>query len=236
MILRWFRLGTSMKLTMHTARIMVGLVVAAFGGCAPHVTIVEGSGGESGLGGSGGTLGGSTSQGGSNTPYPDDCRRVLPELDCDWRSALGAPGVPGFCAKSGCHNTAIAAGQLDLTPDDLLVARLLNVRAAYDITCFDGVACIPGEATCEECATCIPGQVLLSAANPGQGRMFDTLEPFIPGFQTTTLKTGCGDAMPTYNTTGTANYTQAHKDCLIKFFTAIANTPGTWPCVPGARP
>ena len=31
--------------------------------------------------------------------------------------------------------------------------------------------------------------------------------------------------MPTYNTPGTASYTQAHKDCLKLFFTELAKTP-----------
>ena len=60
--------------------------------------------------------------------------------------------------------------------------------------------------------------------------MFDTLHPFVPGVTTTTENIGCGDSMPTFNTTGTAGYTQAHKDCLITFFTELAKTPGNWPC------
>jgi hypothetical protein len=56
------------------------------------------------------------------------------------------------------------------------------------------------------------------------------MEPFVPGMTTSTLGMGCGDAMPTYNTSGTQNYTAAHKQCLIDFFTAIASTPGNWPC------
>jgi hypothetical protein len=71
---------------------------------------------------------------------------------------------------------------------------------------------------------------LLGTAAPGTGSIFDKMAPFVPGTTTSTLPIGCGDAMPNFNTTGIEYYTQAHKDCLIAFFTLLAKTPGSWPC------
>ena len=184
--------------------------------------------------------GGSTAGGGGMV---ESCDRPFPTLDCDWRAALGAsnPSLSGYCFKGGCHNTTTKAGGLDLTTrlpngqDDLgFIARLLNRPAAYKSTCGAGVPCVPTAMTCDECAQCVPGKVLVSTDAPGTGFVFDKILPFVPGTTTNTMDLGCGKAMPTFNTTGTPFYTQAHKDCLIKFFTEIAKTPGTWPCGQGA--
>jgi hypothetical protein len=249
---------------MRAKTLALTLVLTALTGCAPHITIADGTSGSGGEGeasgggttssggsfggamSSGGSLGGSTPSGGTasagtnfggsaGSAMPDSCARSLPDpmtFACDWRGALGGPGQSpaGYCSKSGCHNATTQAGNLNLTPDDFLVARLLNVPASFKISCGAGVPCDPVSATCDKCASCPPGAVLLSAANPGEGRMFDTMHPFVPGTTTTTVNIGCGDVMPNFNTTGTASYTQAHKDCLIYFFTELAKTPGNWPC------
>jgi len=52
--------------------------------------------------------------------------------------------------------------------------------------------------------------------------MLRKMEAFVPGATTVTINMGCGDAMPTFNTTGTASYSQEQKDCLVRFFTDIA--------------
>ncbi|HEX6275194.1 MAG TPA: hypothetical protein VFZ53_19275, partial [Polyangiaceae bacterium] len=190
-----------------------------------------GSAGTNSTGGSGGS--------GAGNPLPDDCRRALPEVECNWRAALGARGQTGYCYKGGCHNAGTAAGNLDLTTtldtmvdDPFFVARLLNVPAAHRINCGtdECVTDAPGGATCEDCAMCLPRHVLISTAAPGTGWLFDKINAFIPGTTLSTASIGCGDAMPTYNTPGTGSYTQAHKDCLIQFFTEVAKTPGPWPC------
>jgi hypothetical protein len=182
-----------------------------------------------------GTTGG-TSGGGAGP----DCARPLPDpttFACNWKAALGGPGQSpaGYCSKSGCHNATTMGGSLDLTPDDRLISRLLNKKPAHKISCGAGVSCDPAAMppTCEKCAMCPapgPSDVLLSHEMPGTGWMFEKLEQFVPGTTTTTMDIGCGDAMPTYNTTGSASYTQAHKDCLKLFFTEISKTAGTWPC------
>jgi uncharacterized membrane protein YgcG len=189
----------------------------------------------------GGSSNGGSSTGGS-AGGGDDCRRPLPtNVSCDWKAALGARGGPaGYCAKSGCHNATNAVGGLDLTTvlpdlteDQFFIARLLNVPAKYEIDCPGNMECVTdavGGSTCPDCAMCVPGKVLVSTTAPGTGWIFDKINAFIPGTTTATLDIGCGDAMPTYNTPGTANYSQDHKNCLIEFFTEVAKTPGTWPC------
>jgi hypothetical protein len=179
-------------------------------------------------GGSGtGSAAGTTSTGGRVS-----CAAPLPDVDCDYRTALGAPGTSGYCFKGGCHNATTAAGALDLTPDDHLAARLLDVPAKHQLTCPGNVPCDPAQATCAACVECPIGALLIDTANPELSWILKTMEPFIPGTTTGTLSLGCGDAMPTFNTTGTATYTQTHKDCLREFFLALAATPGDWPCVP----
>jgi hypothetical protein len=153
------------------------------------------------------------------------------EVGCNWRAAMGAPGQSGYCYKGGCHNATTRAGELDLTADDFLIARLLNVPAANDLTCPGNVVCDPAAMTCAVCAMCTaPKKRLIDTTAPDTGWLFDKIEPFVPGTTTGTMSMGCGDAMPTYNTTGTGNYTQAHKDCLKMFFNRIRQTAGSWPC------
>jgi hypothetical protein len=186
------------------------------------------AGGTTGSGGTG-TGGGMSGSGGSGT---DNCARPLPpDSLCDFRKAFT------FCAKSGCHNKTQGAGNLELTLDDLLIARVLNKPVNHKIVCGTD-PCDPAAATCDKCDRCAgTSPVLLSttstAAAP-QGFLFEKMAQFVPGTTTITMNIGCGDAMPTYNTTGTANYTQENKDCLYTFFNEIAKTPGTWPCaIPG---
>ena len=73
---------------------------------------------------------------------------------------------------------------------------------------------------------------MIDTSDPESSWILQSMDPFIPGVTTTTLDIGCGDAMPTYNTTGTSNYNQEHKDCLRMFFLTLAQIPGDWPCVP----
>jgi hypothetical protein len=161
------------------------------------------------------------------SPLPDPA-----EIGCDYRAALGAPGTQGYCFKGGCHNSTTRAGQLDFTADDLLASRLLDVPAKHDLVCPGNIVCDPAQATCPTCAECPSDALLIDTSDPSLSWILRTMEPFVPGTTTGTLNLECGDAMPTFNTTGTANYTQAHKDCLMAFFLALAATPGDWPCVP----
>ena len=224
------------------------VIVGSLGGvagCGGSSVRSEGEGdgsGQTGVGGTnaGGTNVGGTSPGGAGpgaagAGVSQSCARPLPDdatVGCDWRAALGDPGQSqsGYCSKGGCHNASIEAGRLDLTPNEFLAARLLDVPAKHYIDCTGAIACDADVPTCEKCSKCVLGEVLISTAAPGAGAMFDRMDPFVPGLTTSTFSVGCGDAMPTFNTTGTSSYTQENKDCLIRFFRLLASTPGTWPC------
>ena len=121
--------------------------------------------------------------GGTGGGTTDNCARPLPDpatFSCNWKAALGGPGQSpaGYCYKGGCHNATTKAGDLDLTPDDFLISRLLNKEPAHKITCSAGVACeyegLP-MATCDKCSMCMPAagtpNVLLSHEMPGTGWM-----------------------------------------------------------------
>ena len=192
---------------------------------------------EDGASGTSGNSGTSGASGTSGTSGRETCERELPNVDCDWRAALGDPrpgmSVAGYCAKGGCHNPSTHAGALDLTPDTFLASRLLNVPAKHaSLSCPGLVECDPAAATCERCSACPPDALLIDTSDPESSWMLQSIEPFIPGVTTQTISIGCGDAMPTFNTTGTQSYHQGHKDCLRMFFLALAETPGDWPCVP----
>ncbi len=194
------------------------VLVTACGGTSLDVGTTDA--GETGVGGT------------SGAPTPT-CARTLPsveEVGCDYLGSLGAPGRVGYCAKGGCHNTTLRAGKLDLTPDDYLVARLLDVPASHELSCAPDVRCDPAAATCTNCEQCPSDARLIDTQNPASSWMIQKMDPFIPGTTAETLNMGCGDIMPTFNTTGTNNYSQGDKDCLIAFFTRLAQTPGDWPC------
>ena len=157
--------GRRPKKPMRAKRMVLALLSATFTGCAPHITIADGTSGSGGEGdtsggGSGGSFGGSPSAGtgafaglgaGGSAgagPFPESCARSLPDpatFTCDWRAALGGPGQSpsGYCYKGGCHNATTKAGDLDLTPDDFLISRLMNREPAHKISCSAGVACDP---------------------------------------------------------------------------------------------
>ena len=141
-------------------------------------------------------------------------------------SSCYAPGeVRLYCAKGGCHNPATRAADLDLTFDDFLVARILNVRATfgYNPACV-AVGC-SSDCTPSGCPT---EALLVDQASPSSSWMFRKMDPFVPGVTTQTTDMGCGDVMPTYNTTGTNGYGPLSKACLTELFMNIARD-GT-PC------
>jgi hypothetical protein len=54
-----------------------------------------------------------------------------------------------------------------------------------------------------DCTMCPAGDKHIDTQTPTSSWLIKKMEPFVPGTTTTTMKTTCGDAMPTYNTTGT---------------------------------
>jgi hypothetical protein len=126
-------------------------------------------------------------------------------------SSCYAPGeLRLYCAKGGCHNPATRAADLDLTPDDFLVARILNVRATFDLY----PDCTP--------LGCPTEALLVDQASPSSCWMLRQMDPFVPGVTTGNDDMGCGIVMPNYNTTGTSGYGPLSKACLIELFTNIA--------------
>lgn len=180
-------------------------------------------GGTNGAGGTIGTTGGGGGLAGSaGTP---SCAQPLASFDvgCD---AVGT--LRQYCAQGGCHNTAVAAGSLDLTPDDLFVARTLNVRARMGVLRSGGV-CFPA-------ATCPPlGSTLLIDSNDPQASfMLQKMEGFTPDSRID-VDAGCGPSMPMWASAATSGYTTAASACLESLFLSIASF-GT-PCtLPGQTP
>jgi hypothetical protein len=131
-----------------------------------------------------------------------------------------------YCAKGGCHNASTRAAALDLTPDDLLVARILGVPATFSMIGGPAAPCVP--------EACPPfGTLLVDPISPGDGWILSKIRPFAPGQTTATLDMGCGNAMPTFNTTGISSYDEASKACLADFFFGIG-LDGTSCALPGA--
>ena len=206
---------------------MVGLVV----GCGGK-SVTEHEGGSGGASTSSG--GASTSSGGTTIHPPatggtgavgsagmTSCAQPLDGFapGCDAPAELRS-----YCAKGGCHNAVSHAANLDLTPDDFLVARTLNRRPLLTITRIDVGECRP-----EDCPS-VEGTFLIDGDDPEQSWMLAKMAPFVPGITTNTLDMGCGDAMPTFNTTGIASYSDQTLGCLKDFFLAIA--ANGMPCTP----
>ena len=289
---------------MTSKRLPLALLVTAFAGCAPTVTIADGSSGsggeeetgDRGNAGSGGTSGGSTSNGGvgtaaspsgsasgagvcyiaagsgnvvipcggspnggsagagvcyvaagsgnivvpcggspnggssgdagTGTGLPARCRQSIEPYIANF-SACDVRSEMQYCAKGGCHNATTAAARLDLTLDDYLIARILDVPATLEH--------VPGVPTClpEGCPT---GALLLDRSSPEDSWMMRKMEPFIPGTTDRTSDMGCGNAMPTFDTTGTWRYSDASKMCLIEFFRTLAREGAPCPTAAGGEP
>jgi hypothetical protein len=191
--------------------------VAAFGDTfiadddfeTPPVAVVPDAGfnGGSSFGGNGARAG----NGGGGFGGTQTCAQPLTSFNvgCD---AVGT--LRQFCAQGGCHNATSAGGRLDLTPDDLFVARTLNVPARMAVA-SSGVACIP--------ATCPPlGSTLLIDSNaPETSFMLHKMEGFDPA-SSGELDIGCGTAMPMQATPATSSYMASHSACLESLFLAVA--------------
>jgi hypothetical protein len=148
--------------------------------------------------GSGGTGGGGSAGGPPAKP--------LPTLDCDYQTA-----IKKSCAIAGCHHAKYKIGGLDMTLDDGLRARLLNVPATFaDIDCApDGqpfMGCVP--------ATCPVGAKLIDTGNVEASVMISKMEG--------TLNM-CGDQMPMPpGNSPTMGWSVDTKNCIEKFVRALA--------------
>jgi hypothetical protein len=151
-----------------------------------------------------------------------DCRQALPDMGdpaiaCDYQTAMR-----NHCARGGCHNSFANAG-LNITLDDLLIARILDVPAKHgSITCSGSTeTCNPTAPNCPNCMMCPPaGTMLVNSATPASSWMIQKMDAFNVADINEVVQMGCGTAMP--YTPGNTGFTAERRDCLTKFFTWIA--------------
>jgi hypothetical protein len=140
----------------------------------------------------------------------ESCSQPLESLgvECDFGTALQQS-----CARGGCHNVSSHVAGLDLTADDMLIARILNVPARFRDIGVGNFECLP--------AGCPPfgSTVLVDPTNPSASWMLQKMEPFVPG-ATSPVDIGCGTDMP--YPPATTGYTDQDKACLFDLFVAIA--------------
>jgi hypothetical protein len=176
-------------------------------------------GGDPDAGDSGGGTAGTTS-----SPGGQSCEQTIDtsSLGCDATVMLRT-----HCARGGCHNSATRSAQLDLTPDSLLIARVLDVPAPFSgISKLAFGPCLP--------AKCPPrGSVMLiDSTSPESSWMLRKMEAFDFDTPNGVPDMGCGTAMP--YPPGGMGYTLERAACLTSFFLAIAQigVPCTLPSEP----
>jgi hypothetical protein len=168
-------------------------------------------------------IAGSTGTAGSGNT---DCNQPLPDgpsvIGCDYRPML-AGGTAAHCAVGGCHNQDFKSAGLDLTPNDSLIARILNVPAKHgSINCSGTIdQCVYTAPNCPACEDCPMGDMLLSTtdfANSWIIKKMDAFDVANPGTGYVDMR--CGTAMPF--TPGNDGFTAERRDCLKSFFQWIA--------------
>lgn len=150
---------------------------------------------------------------------PTNCDQALPAVasDCDWQTPLR-----NYCASAGCHSDAASAG-LNLVVGPLLIARILDVPATHSSINCGLDQCLAAAPVCDSCRQCPSQDYLLNKADFASSWIVRKMEPFLPG-STSAPDMGCGVAMPPPQFGAREGYTQAHKDCLMEFFQAVATT------------
>jgi hypothetical protein len=150
-----------------------------------------------------------------NQPLPDG--PGTPEIGCDYQAFMRS-----HCARGGCHNVGTHSGDLDLTLDSLLIARIVDRPARHKITCVGIGQCDLTAPQCAGCMMCPPGPTyLVSKAEPANSWMIHKMNAFNVDTPTTAPDIGCGTAMP-YPPGGTG-FTAERRTCLTNFFTWVAN-------------
>ena len=149
-----------------------------------------------------------------------DCTQTPPDIGtigCDYQTFLRT-----HCARGGCHNQGTHSGDLDLTLDPLLIARIVDKPAKHKITCVGIGQCDLTAPQCAGCMMCPPGPTLLvSKADPPNSWMIHKMNAFNVDTPTTAPDIGCGTAMP--YPPGGMGFTEERRTCLTNFFTWVAN-------------
>lgn len=154
-------------------------------------------------------------------PGPQDCNQPLPEdpvIGCDYKVALN------HCVRGGCHNS-FRASELDLTPDPLLIARILEVPSKHVISCGTE-RCDLTNAQCDNCRKCRPNDFLLTKTNVTDSWIIQKMAEFDVDVPSTVPDMGCGKAMPIAPGNvlpGGIPFDEERRTCLTNFFTWIAN-------------
>ena len=153
---------------------------------------------------------------------PTDCNQPLDGasvIGCDYSTA-----VRQHCARGGCHNQATHSGDLDLTLDPLLIARILEVPSKHKINCAGIGPCDSSAPQCADCMMCDQvdtTNLLLTKADIPNSWMMKKMDAFNLDTLTMAPAMGCGTAMP--YPPGGMGYTAERRDCLKSFFTWVAN-------------
>jgi len=154
-------------------------------------------------------------------PGPVDCNQTLPDgptaVGCDYDSLIRKR-----CAAGGCHNRGTRSAGLDLTPDLLLIARILEEPAQHRIQCPGPVLCDLEMPQCADCSVCPDGAILLTKADFENSWIIEKMMAFNVDMPSTVQDMMCGDAMPLppQNT----GFTEEMRTCLTDFFRYIADT------------
>jgi hypothetical protein len=129
---------------------------------------------------------------------------------CDWQTALTKS-----CALSVCHGTRAPFGDLNLTPDDGLVARI------KDVTATNGdLDCDPSDEYLE-CTTLPP-----ECSAYGSAKLVDSANPDASFIITKLTASGCGNQMPMPPGDSTsAGWTPDRLTCIQDLVRAIAALP-----------
>jgi len=166
------------------------------------------------------------------TPGPVRCDQPLPDgptvIGCNYDRL-----VRDHCARGGCHNPPgpnyTPAAQLNLTPDPLLIARILEVPSKHIVTCSGGLGrCNLTDPQCDDCRVCPTGDrdLLLTKTNVTDSWVIQKMAAFDVDMPSTVPDMRCGKAMPIAPGNllpGGIPFDEERRTCLRNFFTWIAN-------------
>jgi hypothetical protein len=195
---------------LGTGIVVVGLgLLPPLGSCAISKQLGELRGGEGGYAAEGGGADqgentGGTGVGGTSTAP------VVSGVDCDWQTALQKS-----CAISVCHGTRIPFGDLNLTPDGLLVSRVKDVTVTLgDLDCdptSEYHECVSPPPECTEYV----GAKLVDSAYPEASFILAKLRG-----------SGCGNQMPIPpGDAASVGWNAERRACVERLVRAIAALP-----------
>jgi hypothetical protein len=182
---------------------LAGMGIAFNGGCAMSERLGAGPLGEGGnAGDDSGAIAGLSGSGGSP---------LGAYTSCDARTALAKS-----CGFVGCHAGSRPIGDLNLLPDDGLVARLKDVPASLqDLDCDPTDIFVECTSTPPECVPYV-GALLVDSANPDASFILTKLGG----------RSGCGNQMPLApGNMASQGWNDERRACIEELVRAIAALP-----------